>query len=478
MPNTCAYDENEQLIEEYIECVFDEVNDSIVSDVDMFFLLVSGVFIFFMQTGFAMLCAGSVRQKNVQNVLFKNFIDLCFCAISFYCLGFGFAFGNGSSFIGGIGRSGFALQKNNQYAFYFIQFCFAGTADTVIAGTVAERCQIKAYICYSIFLGSFVYPVIARSVWYENGFLLKVHEIGAYDFAGSGVVHITGGATALIAAISLGPRKGRFYDFNGKPFDIPVSLPASSATLRVLGTFLLWIGWYGFNFGSTLKVSDGKSHIAAYCTVTTTLAAASGGMTSMFLKTIIEKRKNKKILYDLDYALNGALGGLVAICAGSAVIEPPLSIVVGIVAGLIYCGSSSLLVKYKIDDVVDAIPVHLFCGIWGVLSVGLLASSNRLEIVTPNSTSPGLFYGGGLRLLCQIYLVLWIVGWVSITMIPFFLLLRHLNWLRIDELEEKAGTDMLYHGNGGAYNLDGPKREHIDEWEKRKEVHFISDKDL
>ena len=226
-----------------------------------------------------------------------------------------------------------------------------------------------------------------------------------------------------------------------------------------------------------MQVSDGKSQIAAYCTVTTTLAAASGCMTSLFLKVIIEKRKSGKILYDLDCALNGALGGLVAICAGSAVIEPPLSIVVGIVAGIIYCCSSLLLVKYKIDDVVDAIPVHFFCGIWGVLSVGLLASPNRLEIATPNSTSPGLFYGGGLRLLCQIYLLLWIVGWVSITMIPFFLLLRHIGWLRIDELEEKAGTDMLYHGDTGAYNLDGPKQEHVDEWKKRKEVKFASNRD-
>mmetsp|Transcript_35712 Transcript_35712/g.83041 ORF Transcript_35712/g.83041 Transcript_35712/m.83041 type:complete len:495 (-) Transcript_35712:191-1675(-) len=467
---TCVYGDDAD-IKSYADCVIGASTTSHNEDLDDMYILFMTALIFFMQAGFATLCAGSVRAKNVQNVLLKNFIDSCCAALGFYFLGYGFAFGDGSTFIGW--KSGLAYQgiEVREYAKFFIQLGFAANADTIIAGTVAERCHLVAYISYAIYFTCFVYPIIARSVWNsEYGFLADVHGVGVHDFAGSGVVHMAGGATALVAATILGPRKGRFFDHEGKPFDIPVSLPPSSVPLQVMGTFILWVGWYGFNPGSTQRASDGGSSIGAYCAVTATLSAATGCITAMFLKYILAKRRNpKKECYDLNYAMNGALSGLVGITAGCAVFEPALSIVVGFISGIVYCSASSLIKKLKIDDVVDAIPVHFFSGIWGVLSVGLFSSGNRLEILNPDSPGPsGLFYGGGgVRLACQIYFILFIVGWVLLTMIPFFLLLKHAGILRIDDLKERVGTDLAYHG-GAAYNLEKPDQAQIDALNQRR----------
>ena len=202
-----------------------------------------------MQSGFAMLCAGSVRQKNVKNIMLKNILDACGGAIAFYTVGYAFAYGGddrvGSTFIG---DSYFALRNFNNYAGFFFQFAFAATAATIVAGTVAERCKMSAYLCYSIFLTGFVYPVVVHSIWSSNGFISAFNndtlfrDVGTIDFAGSGVVHMTGGLTALIAAIILGPRKGRFYDDEGNLLETPTSFRPHSVALQVLGTFILWFG--------------------------------------------------------------------------------------------------------------------------------------------------------------------------------------------------------------------------------------------
>lgn len=202
-----------------------------------------------MQAGFAMLCAGSVRAKNVKNIMLKNILDACGGAIGFYTIGYGFAYG-GDDKIGNtfIGNSYFGLREYDSWAGFFFQFAFAATAATIVAGTVAERCKMAAYLCYSIFLTGFVYPVIVHSIWSSNGFLSAFNndslfrDVGNIDFAGSGVVHMTGGITALIAAIVLGPRKGRFYDEDGNPLEKPVTFQPHSVALQVLGTFILWFG--------------------------------------------------------------------------------------------------------------------------------------------------------------------------------------------------------------------------------------------
>lgn len=196
-----------------------------------------------------MLCAGSVRQKNVKNIMLKNILDACGGALGFYTLGYGFAYG-GDTRVGNtfIGNSYFGLQDYDAWAGFFFQFAFAATAATIVAGTVAERCKMAAYLCYSLFLTSFVYPVVVHSIWSSNGFLSAFNneklfnDVGNIDFAGSGVVHMTGGCTAMIAAIVLGPRKGRFYDEDGNPLETPTTFQPHSVALQVLGTFILWFG--------------------------------------------------------------------------------------------------------------------------------------------------------------------------------------------------------------------------------------------
>lgn len=389
--------------------------DGILQGTDTFFLLFGGALVFLMQAGFAMLCAGSVRAKNVKNILLKNMLDGCGGALGFFAIGFGFAYGGTGTFIG---NEYFFLNNFDAYAEWFFQFAFAATAATIVAGTVAERCKMAAYLCYSVFLTGFVYPVIVRSIWSSAGFLTAFRsdpflDIGMIDFAGSGVVHLTGGITALIAAIILGPRRGRFYDEDGNPLEDPQAFPPHSVSLQVLGTFILWFGWYGFNPGSALAIANADSaQVAALCAATTTIGAASGCVTCMFTDTIIEWKKEGEASYDLTMAMNGALGGLVAVTAGTSVVEPYAAIFIGMVGGWCYMGMSKLLVKLKIDDAVDAVPVHFANGIWGCIAVGLFSKEDLQATAGYGTKHYGLFYGGGGNLLgAQICGVLWVCAW-------------------------------------------------------------------
>lgn len=422
-----------------------------------------------------MLCAGSVRQKNVKNIMLKNLLDACGGALGFYLLGYGLAYGDvteaTTTFVG---NSAFAF-SDFDYANlhnWFFQFAFAASAATIVAGTVAERCKMSAYLCYSVFLTGFVYPVIVHSIWNAKGFLSAFNAnpfngIGMIDFAGSGVVHMTGGTTALVAAIILGPRKGRFYDEVGNPLEEPVVFQPHSVALQVLGTFLLWFGWYGFNPGSTLLITPaGLPATAALCATTTTIGAAAGCVSAMFTDSLLEARKTGHVSYDLTMAMNGCLGGLVSVTAGCAVIDPWAALIIGVVAGWAYIAMSKLLVKLKIDDAVDAIPVHLANGIWGVFAVGLFARSDL--IATAGFPNPGghqgwFFNGSDLTLLgCQICGILWIFAWVTVIMAPFFLVLNMLSMFRVDPLEEEVGLDISHH-RGSAYDLSGPTDATVDE---------------
>ena len=212
-------------------------------------LVMAGAFVFFMQTGFAMLCAGCVRRKNVQNTMLKNLLDACGAAIAFYMFGYAFAFGgqNDRTDITFIGLDNFFLMGNVDAGFFFFEFAFCATTATIVAGTLAERCQMAAYLCYSLFLSGFVYPIVVHAIWSNNGFLSAfssdpINGIGTIDFAGSGVVHLTGGTTALVAAYILGPRRGRFYDSRGRPLSEPKVIPGHSIALQLMGTFTLWFG--------------------------------------------------------------------------------------------------------------------------------------------------------------------------------------------------------------------------------------------
>ena len=231
-----------------------ETMDEMASGLNIFFLLFTASFIFMMQTGFAMLCAGSIRQKNVKNIMLQTILDSCIGAIGFWSIGYAFAFGGATSDTKSfIGNQGFFLANvtsGTELISWFFQYAMASTASTIVAGTVAERCKMEAYLSYSFFLTSFVYPVVAHSIWSASGFLSAFNDnppfgCGMHDFAGSGVIHMMGGATALVAAKILGPRIGRFYDSKGNEIPEPKPFPPHSVALQVLGTFTLWFGWYG-----------------------------------------------------------------------------------------------------------------------------------------------------------------------------------------------------------------------------------------
>lgn len=285
---------------------------------------------------------------------------------------------------------------------------------------------------------------------------------------------MTGGITALIAAKILGPRIGRFYDADGNELPEPHDFPPHSVALQVLGTFILWVGWYGFNPGSTLQITPtGYGDTAGLCAVTTTLSAAFGCISALFTDTLLGLSKTGEAEYDLTMAMNGALSGLVGITAGCSTVTPWAACVIGMVAGWVYVFSSGLLVKLKIDDAVDAIPVHFFNGIWGCLAVGLFAEPSRVTNAYSNTKHFGWFYSWGQGsadvhlLLLQFLGVVWIIGWVTAIMTPFFFMLHAMGIFRVDALEEEVGLDISHH-KGAAYDMTGPTKEDIDELVARR----------
>lgn len=469
---------------ELLQCIsdqFEAAQNEKARYLNDFLLIIAGSMIFFMQSGFAMLCAGSVRLKNVQNTMLKNLLDACGAALAFYLVGYAFAYGGQeesteSTFIG---VKNFA-SLGSSASYWFFQYTFSATSVTIVAGTLAERCQMAAYLCYSIMLAGFVYPVVAHLVWSNNGFLSISNStpflgIGSIDFAGSGVVHITGGTTALLATLVLGPRRGRFYDAEDRSLETPTPFPGHSVALQMLGTMVLWFGWFGFNPGSALILGiDQFGDVAATAAVNTALAGAAGGITALFTNLFIAERQTGEPSFSIIHAMNGSLAGLVAITSGCGVVEPWASIVIGIVAGWVYLSASKLLIELRIDDAVDAIPVHMFNGIWGVLATGLFASPRLIEMAYNGmGIYSGLFYAGthnnGNLFGCQCMMVIFIIGWVFVTMMPFFLWLNYKGWFRADSLEELVGLDVSYHGGRSSDNEGGVvKQEYVEAFMKQR----------
>lgn len=435
------------------------------------FLVYSAALVFFMQAGFAMLCAGSVRKKNVQNTMLKNLLDACGAAVGFFVLGYGLAFGgmddttdNRTTFVE-FGSGGFFAQDVPDFAFWMFQYAFSAASATIVAGTLAERCQMAAYLCYSIMVSTIVYPIIAHAVWNPKGFLSPnasnpLFDVGMIDFAGSGVVHLTGGTTALLATLILGPRRGRFYDESGRKLEKPKDFPGHSPALQMLGCFMLWFGWYGFNAGSALTYkSEHDYKFVALAGVNTTLAGGTAGLTALFVNLYLLERYTGEAYFDSKYAMNGALSGLVAITGGCGVIQTWAAFVVGLGAGLVYIFASHLLIRLRLDDAVDAIPCHLFNGLWGLLAVGLFADPVYLEQIYGHARHPGLVYGGDFTLLgMEILGILFIMGWVTAVMLPFFVWLDWKGWFRSDPLEEIVGLDTSYHGGSILLGNTGGRR--------------------
>lgn len=417
---------------------------SLGGSMDVFFILVSGYLVFLMQAGFAMLTAGSVRSKNTKNVLLKNVLDACVGSIAYFLFGWAFAYGPGSNKFIGWGNwalSAYQGEDFNDYHNFFFQWAFAATAATIVSGSVAERTSFYAYLAYAFFLTAFVYPVVSHWVWSGSGFLNNgdgfLGSTNVVDFAGCSVVHMVGGFAGLSGAAVVGPRLGRF-DSEGKV----VPIPGHSATLCTLGTFLLWFGWYGFNPGSALAIQGSNSEVAARCAVTTTLAAGAGGVMTLI---IIKLRDH---IFDLLASLNGILAGLVSITACCFAVDGWAAIVIGAIGAFVYVAAAMLLLALKIDDPLEAFPIHGACGFWGVIAGGLF---NREAL---SGDDFGLFYGGGGKLLlANILGALIIAAWTLALITPIFVVMKVLGLLRISAEEEIIGNDVSKHG-GVAYPID------------------------
>lgn len=414
--------------------------DDLAAALDQGWVMIAAILVLFMQVGFAFLEAGFVRAKNVVNILMKNVVDVCFGAIVYWGVGFGLAYGAAEAATAFYGSGSFFLSGFDDYTTFFFQFAFAATAATIVSGAMAERTKFSAYIACTVFITGLIYPIVTHWVWDGSGFLTAFRDdpmngVGMVDFAGSTVVHSVGGWAALVGAIMVGARKGRFVDGQVNAF------PGHSLPLGMLGVLILWVGWYGFNPGSTLGLSGGMADLAARVAVTTTLAATAGGGTAVILSWI---RGGKS---DLSLALNGILGGLVAITAGCATLAPWAAIVAGVVGGFIIVYGVALLDALKIDDPVGAVPVHLMNGIWGTLAVGLLSSEALMADAYGVTSTWGILLGGGSDLLMvQLVGILSAAVWTVGASAVLFGVVKATIGLRVSESVEDAGLDVYEHG--------------------------------
>ena len=394
------------------------------TNADYVWTLVAAALVFFMQAGFAMVEAGFTRAKNAINIMMKNLMDFSMGTLAFWAIGFGLMFGASSS--GWLGTSGFFLSDFTVggdpwvLAFWMFQVVFAATAATIVSGAMAERTKFSSYMIYSVIICGIIYPVFGGWAWgglfHGGGWLEK---LGFIDFAGSTVVHSVGGWAALAGAIVLGPRIGK-YTKDGKVRPIL----GHNLPLAALGVFILWLGWFGFNPGSTTAASKDIAMIF----VNTNLAAAAGAVLAMFTSWM---RIGKP---DVGMSLNGALAGLVAITAGCANVTPLSAVIIGAIAGIIVVFAVFFFDKIKVDDPVGAVSVHGINGAWGTLAAGLF---------NIGGTSGKII---GVQLLgigaCFV--------WTFATAFILFKVIDKTVGLRVTPDEEREGLDYTEHG-GNAY---------------------------
>ena len=394
--------------------------------------LIGAALVFFMQCGFAMVETGFTRAKNAGNIIMKNLMDFCIGTPMFMLLGFGLMMSENYLF-GVIGKPHLQLFTNFaelDWSAFVFNLVFCATAATIVSGAMAERTKFSSYCIYSAVISAVVYPIEAGWVWNSQGWLV---QLGFVDFAGSAAIHSVGGTAALIGAMFLGPRIGKYdYDKNGKVTKVH-AIPGHSLTLGALGTFILWFGWYGFN-GAACTQLLGVGGLAAVFT-TTTIAPAVAAVTTMLFTWF----KNGKP--DVSMTLNASLAGLVAITAPCATVDALGATIIGIVAGfLVVIVVEGLDLKCHIDDPVGAVGVHLANGIWGTLADGLF------------NVESGVFYGGGFKHLgVQALGEFTIVLWTAVCMVIVFAAIKKFHGLRASREEEVIGLDKLEHGIDSAY---------------------------
>jgi Amt family ammonium transporter len=420
---------------------------------DTMWVLVAGMLVFFMNAGFCMLETGFCRQKNAVNVLSKNLIVFALSTIAFWAIGFGLMFSTtGGGFIGS-GGGFFLTGADNSpatgdaykgifsalswtgvplLAKFFFQLVFAGTAATIVSGAVAERIKFVSFLIFSVLLVGIAYAITGHWIW-GGGWLAT---LGFFDFAGSTVVHSVGGWAALMGAAFVGPRLGK-YRTDGSSN----ALPAHNMSIATLGALILWLGWFGFNPGSTMAVGDGSliSHIA----ITTNTAGAFGGVAATIAAWLYLGKP------DLSMIINGILAGLVAVTAPCAFVTVPAAALIGFIGGILVVFAVGFFDNLKIDDPVGATSVHLVCGVWGTLALGLFAvgpsdQPGALYAVGPKA---GLLLGGGIeQLWYQFVGVMTVGGFTVLVSSIFWLLLKSTLGIRVTEEEEMIGLDIGEHG--------------------------------
>lgn len=412
---------------------------------DTMWVLITACLVFFMNLGFALVESGMCRAKNTVNILSKNFIVFAVSSLAFYIFGWGLMFGNGTGFIGMEGIFGVGGMDNSPatgeaykgaysaiswtgvplWAKFFFQLVFAGTAATIVSGSVAERIKYISFIIFSFLLVAFIYPVVGHWIW-GGGFLALG---GFWDFAGSTVVHSVGGWAALAGILVLGPRIGK-YGSDGKARGIA----GHSMTSGVIGCLVLWLGWFGFNPGSTMMVDPGAiSHIF--------MTTNSAAIMALLVATLLNWSWDGKP--DLGMSINGCLAGLVAITAPCAYVSVSASMVIGALAGVTVVVAVKLLDALKIDDPVGAVPVHLFNGVLGTLYVGIFATDKITGVATGN----GILNGGGSTLLmAQIKGIAVVGAYTFFLSLVFWFIIKALFGLRVSKQEEEEGLDIGEHG--------------------------------
>ena len=433
-----------------IEEITKLVEESVTSEVFGVWFLIGAALVFFMQAGFAMVETGFTRAKNAGNIIMKNLMDFCIGTVVFVLLGFSLMMAE--DYVLGIfgvpnleilTDFGAFLKGGNAPSFVF-NLVFCATAATIVSGSMAERTKFVSYCIYSAVISLFVYPIEAGWVWNSQGWLA---QLGFHDFAGSAAIHSVGGITALIGAIMVGPRLGKYVKGKSGKVKKVNAIPGHSITLGALGCFILWFGWYGFNGAAAW---DGNSLASIF--VTTTIAPAVATCITMLFTWF----KNGKP--DVSMCLNGALAGLVGVTAGCDAVDALGSAIIGIVSGiLVVVVVEALDLKLHIDDPVGAVAVHLANGIWGTLAVGLLANPNA------PAGLEGLFYTGSFKLLgIQALGIVAILAWTAVTMTITFLIIKKTVGLRVSKEEEIKGLDSTEYGLPSAYADFVPAVESLD----------------
>ena len=409
---------------------------------DTVWMLLAAMLVFWMQPGFALCEAGFTRSKNTANILFKNFVDFILGSLLFWFLGFGFMFGSeGAGFIGAPNWGDLSFYGGDLPVEGFLMFetVFCATAATIVSGAMAERTKFSMYVIYSAAISLFIYPIEGHWTWgggwlcrdAADGFMMSTFGTVFHDFAGSAIVHSVGGVLALIGAIALGPRRGK-YAADGSSR----AIPGHSLTWASLGVFILWLGWFGFNPGSQLAASGEVNRTAiSHVFLTTNLAAVAGGLGTMAV-TWIRYRKPS-----LSLTLNGVLAGLVGITAGCDLVSPVGAVIIGLLCGVVLVYSIEFIDhRLHIDDPVGASTVHGVCGILGTLLTGLLA------------TDSGLLYGHGWGFLgAQTFGILVIDLWAAVCGVILFFTIKKVHGLRVDARIEEEGLDIYEHGEA-CYN--------------------------